>query len=90
MKRLLFLLLCILASASAWSAININTATSQELQTLRGIGPSKARAIIEHRKQHGPFKTTQELVNVPGIGEKTLRRLEKDLILSGPSVAPQP
>jgi competence protein ComEA len=86
MKRLLFLLLTSLACASAWAAINLNSASQQELQTLKGIGPAKARAIIEYRDKHGPFKAVQDLRNVPGFGDKTVKRLENDLILSGPSV----
>ncbi len=52
--------------------ININTATSQQLQQLKGIGEVKANSIIAYRTQHGPFQSVQELLNVSGIGEKTL------------------
>ena len=88
MKRLLLLFLSSLVCAGAWAAVNINSASQQELQTLKGVGPAKARAIIDYRKQHGPFKSTQDLRNVPGIGEKTVHKLEKDLTLSGPSSPP--
>lgn len=52
--------------------ININTASQEELETLPGIGPSKAAAIIEYRSTHGPFKTLEDILGVSGIGEKTL------------------
>ena len=60
----------------AWAGgININTATESELETLPGIGASKAAAIIQYRTDHGPFKAVGELDNVPGIGPSTLANL---------------
>jgi len=88
MQRLLLLTLGALACSAAWAAVNLNSATQQQLETLKGIGPSKARAIIEYRQQHGPFTTLQQLSQVPGIGEKTVKRLEPDLTLSGPTQTP--
>lgn len=55
-----------LPAASA-SQININTADEAELDTLPGIGPTTARAIVSFRTQHGPFGTIEEIMNVPGI-----------------------
>lgn len=55
--------------------ININTATFQELQTLRGIGPTMAQRIIEYRQTSGGFSTVDDLTNVKGIGEKTLEKI---------------
>ena len=55
--------------------ININTATAGELVKLNGIGESKAAAIIKYRNEHGGFKSVDELVNVSGIGEKTLEKI---------------
>ena len=57
------------------SRININTATSQELQTLQGIGPAMAQRIIEYRQTSGRFSTVDDLTNVKGIGEKTLEKI---------------
>ena len=59
--------------------ININTATSEQLQTLTGIGPSKAEAIIKHREKHGLFATPESLLDVNGIGQKTLENLLDDI-----------
>ncbi|WP_069997940.1 helix-hairpin-helix domain-containing protein [Cellulosilyticum sp. I15G10I2] len=55
--------------------ININTATEKDLQTLSGIGAVKARAIIEYRMTIGRFKKVDELLNVSGIGDKTLEKI---------------
>jgi competence protein ComEA len=55
--------------------LNINKATEMELQTLPGIGPSKASAIIEFRESNGGFKEIEELKNISGIGEKTFEKL---------------
>lgn len=52
--------------------VNINQATQEELESLSGIGPSKASAIIQYRDEHGMFQTVEELMEIPGIGEKTL------------------
>lgn len=56
--------------------ININTADESLLTTVPGIGPAKALAILAYRDEHGPFKATSELMNVPGIGQKTFDKLE--------------
>ena len=63
------------SASSDGLCININTATSQELQTLRGIGPAMAQRIIEYRQTAGGFSTVDDLTNVKGIGEKTLEKI---------------
>jgi competence protein ComEA len=55
--------------------ININTALANELETLPGIGPARAQAIISYRNEEGYFKTVDELINVKGIGTKTLENI---------------
>ncbi len=60
--------------------ISISSADLTQLQTLPGIGEAKAQAIITYREQAGPFKTIEDLTNVPGIGEKTVENF-KDLIV---------
>lgn len=64
--------------------VNLNTATSEELERLPGVGPSKAAKIIEHR-QRRPFRTVAELVRVKGFGTKTLQRLRPFLTVSEPT-----
>lgn len=64
-----------ISSIKTEGKININTASQSELETLPGIGPSKAKAIIEHR----PYTSVEEIKRVPGIGEATFQQI-KDLI----------
>ena len=59
--------------------VNINTAASFQLETLPGIGPTTAGKIIEYRDENGPFRSIQDIINVPGIGPGTYDRI-KDLI----------
>ena len=55
--------------------VNINTASADMLaETLKGIGPAKAEAIVAWRKANGPFKQIEDLLNVKGIGESTLKK----------------
>lgn len=63
--------------------VNINTADSEALQTLPGIGPATADKIIAYREEHGPFNAIDDIVNVKGIGEATLEKL-RPLITVGP------
>lgn len=63
--------------------IDINTADSLLLVQLPGIGPMLANAIMAYRAEHGPFKTLQDLLNVPGIGEKRISRMKEMLDLPG-------
>ena len=57
--------------------LDINTATAEQLTTLDGIGETKAAAIIAYRNEHGGFSSVDELLNVKGIGEKTLQNIRK-------------
>ena len=67
---------------STTELIDINTASSEQLETLPGIGPTTAQKIIEYREQNGPFLSTEDIINVPGIGPGTYERI-KDLITVG-------
>jgi competence protein ComEA len=60
---------------SSTGALDLNQATAAELESLPGIGPSLASAIVQYREQNGPFQSVEELVNVPGIGEARLAQL---------------
>lgn len=73
------ILLFSLSSLGAMAEVNINTADEAGLQQIKGIGPSKARAIIEYREKNGPFASTDALVNVPGIGKKSMEQLKPQI-----------
>lgn len=64
-------------NALAGEKVSINRASASEMETLNGIGPSKAANIIKYREENGPFSSVEDLVNVPGIGEKTLESLKE-------------
>lgn len=68
--------------------ININTAGSTELETLNGIGPAKAQAIIVYRSTNGPFQTIEDIQNVSGIGPVTFNNI-KDFITVGDVNVPE-
>jgi competence protein ComEA len=61
--------------------VNINLATSEELQTLTGIGPSKADAIITYREENGDFKSPEGLMEVSGIGEKSFEKIKGEITI---------
>ncbi len=61
--------------------VNINKATALQLEALPGIGEVIANRILEYREQHGSFSQAEELLNVTGIGEKTLEKLKPHIVL---------
>ena len=63
-------------AAAAKPALNINTATVDQLETLPGIGRKTAERIIEYRTKSGGFKRIEDLMNVKGIGEKSFLKLK--------------
>lgn len=61
--------------------ININTASSTEIQTLPGIGQSKAESIIKYREENGGFKAIDEIKNISGIGDMTFEKLKDKITI---------
>jgi competence protein ComEA len=86
-KRLLAFVSAFVFALPAFAAIDLNTATEAELQTIKGIGPAKAKAIVEYRKKHGEFKSADDLENVPGFGKKSIDKIRKDITVGNETAA---
>lgn len=76
-----YIVILFLLFTLSFAGVNINKANSAQLQTLNGIGPAKAAEIIKYRKAHNGFKTVNELVNVKGIGPKTVQKLKPHITI---------
>lgn len=79
MYKILSLLVAL--SISLFAAVNINSASVEQLTQIKGIGDVKAERIVEYRDKNGAFKTLDELKNVKGIGEGTLKKVKPELEL---------
>src|SRR6187402_1185561 len=88
MKRILVLLMALLFSGFAFAAVNINTATKDELDALPGIGPVKAQAIVDYRSANGPFKTPEDIMKVKGIKEGEFGKIKDQIAVTGRTSAP--
>ncbi len=75
-KVILFLVLFV----ALFAKVDINNASIKELITLRGIGITKAKSIIEYRKKH-KFKKVEDIINVKGIGKKTFEKNKNKIIV---------
>ena len=73
------LMLTLCSTVTFAQAVDINTASAQQLdKALKGIGPAKAAAIVKYRETNGPFQSVDDLTKVPGIKDKSLEKLLKD------------
>lgn len=80
--------LALAGSAFAAEKVNINTADAATLdRVLVNVGPSKAEAIVAYRKQHGAFRSAEQLAQVDGIGLKTVEK-NREMIVIGGGIAP--
>jgi len=73
------------AAAPAKKTVNVNQASADELARLPRVGPSLAGKIVTHREKNGPFKRTEDLMEVKGIGEKMFASLKPYVSVSGPT-----
>ncbi|MDT3708444.1 MAG: helix-hairpin-helix domain-containing protein [Thiobacillus sp.] len=73
------LVLATLIAFPAFAAVNINTASQSELEAVKGLGPAKAKAIIEYREANGNFKHLDELDHVKGFGRASIDKLKGEL-----------
>ena len=85
MKNCKKILVLLAAGLPLWAfagPVNVNTADAETISAeLKGIGLSKAQAIVEYRSKHGPFKSADDLALVNGIGEKTLDAVRANVLV---------
>src|SRR5436305_15182372 len=85
MLRFSIVLALALFSQWALAAVNLNTATKEELIALPGIGPAKAQAILDYRKTNGAFKTVEDLKDVKGISANRFEKLKGEMAVTPPA-----
>lgn len=84
MRKLLLLIVTFFVMTGVANAeVNINSATQSELEMLQGIGPAKAKAIIEYREKNGSFESVNDLEKVNGIGSETIKQLGDNVTVGG-------
>lgn len=88
MKSILSSIVLFLAGIGlAVAAVNINTASVDELNAVKGIGPSKAKAIVDYREKNGPFKSVDDLKEIKGFGDKSIAKLRGELSVGDAAAA---
>ena len=87
-KLVLLFAALVLSLSSAFAAVDVNTADQATLESIKGLGPVKSKAIIEERSKNGPFKDADDLARrVKGIGEKSATKLRAEGLTIGASPA---
>jgi competence protein ComEA len=89
-KLLLALTLWFTAPGMALAVVNINTATKEDLMTLKGVGDGRAQEIIDYRKKNGNFKSVDDLGKVPGIGPGLMKQIRSDIAVTGTTSTDKP
>ena len=77
-------------AGSALAAVNINTATKEELTSLKGVGDKRAQEIIDYRKKNGDFKSVDDLEKVPGIGPGIMKQIRSQVTVTGKTTVSKP
>lgn len=87
MKRLFLLLSGLMLCLQAWAVVDLNTANQAQLESVNGIGPAKAKAIIDYRTKNGAFKTVDDLDKVTGFGKATITKIKSEVSVGGAKAA---
>jgi competence protein ComEA len=83
MKKFLFILVSFFVFCASSFAVDLNKATLAELEALSGIGPTKAKAIVDYRTKNGPFKSADDLDKVKGVGKGIIAKIAADVTIDG-------
>lgn len=89
-KLLLTFAMWFALSGMALAVVNINTATKEELTTLKGVGDKRAQEIIDYRKKNGNFKSIDDLEKVPGIGPGLMKQIRSNVTVTGKTSTDKP
>ena len=90
-KKFLVAAALVAAIGHAFAAVDVNTANEDALRGIKGIGPAKAKAILDERAAHGPFKDADDLSKrVKGLGGHTVEKLQGEGLAIGPAKAGAP
>ena len=82
--------MCLVLAGIAAAAVNINTASKEELTSLKGVGDKRAQEIIDYRKKNGDFKSVDDLEKVPGIGPGIMKQIRSQVSVSGKTTVDKP
>jgi competence protein ComEA len=75
--------MCVVLAGVATAAVNINTATKEELTAIKGVGEKRAQDIIDYRTKNGPFKSVDDLEKVPSVGPGLMKRIRSQISTGG-------
>jgi competence protein ComEA len=89
-KPLLALVMWFALTGVAMAAVNINTATKEDLTSINGVGEKRAQEIIDYRKKNGNFKSVDDLEKVPGIGPGLMKRIRSQVTVTGKTSIDKP
>ena len=89
-RLILALVMCLVLAGIAAAAVNINTASKEELTSLKGVGDKRAQEIIDYRKKNGDFKSDDDLEKVPGIGPGIMKQIRSQVSVSGKTTVDKP
>lgn len=89
-RSLLPALMLALFTHVSFAAVNLNSANTDELEAINGVGPATAKAIVDYRTQHGAFKSVDELKTIKGFGSKRFEKLKPEFTVSAAGKAPPP
>lgn len=90
MNKLCVFIAGIFLSLNVFAAVDLNAANQAQLESVNGIGPAKAKAIIDYRTKNGAFKTLDDLDKVSGFGKATITKVKAELVVGGGKVAASP